>query len=151
MPVLALVVALAVVAAPAAASEGQTRQSRKWWTVDSVRAELRLTPQQSDDIEQVFQSTAQKLRAAKAELDRQEAALDRLLTDRTADEAQVVAAIDRVEAARSELGRTRALMLFRMHRLLTPEQVARLKAIHDKDKRSEDRDNTDKRREQPEP
>ena len=67
--------------------------------------------------------------AEKAELEKQEAALSRLLTESNDDEAVVVRTIDRVEAARSALAKTRTLMLYRMHRLLSPDQRARLDAV----------------------
>ena len=39
--------------------------------------------------------------------------------------------IDRVEASRSAMGRTRSLMLYRMHRLLTADQRVKLKALYE--------------------
>ena len=72
-----------------------------------------------------------ELRAEKAALEQQERELTRLLGDRRADEAIVVRTIDRVEAARSALAKTRTLMLYRMHRVLSPEQRVRLDAYHE--------------------
>ena len=40
--------------------------------------------------------------------------------------------VDMVENARSSLGRTRTLMIYRMHRILTPEQRVKMNALHDK-------------------
>ena len=47
--------------------------------------------------------------------------------------------IDRVEAARSALAKTRTLMLYRMHRLLSPEQRVRLEAFERERARNADR------------
>ena len=44
-------------------------------------------------------------------------------------------AAERVEAARAELSRTRTLQLFRMRRVLTDEQNAKIKEMHDNDRR----------------
>ena len=60
--------------------------------------------------------------------EKQEAALSRLLAESSDNEAIVVRTIDRVEAARSALAKTRTLMLYRMHRLLSPEQRRKLGA-----------------------
>jgi Spy/CpxP family protein refolding chaperone len=56
-----------------------------------------------------------------------------------ADEPSVKAQLDRVEAARSEANKARVLMLYRMNKLLTQEQRAKLdakvKAIRERDGR----------------
>ena len=46
-------------------------------------------------------------------------------------EAEIIRQIDLVEASRSEMGKARTLMLYRMHRILTPEQRVKLKAMFD--------------------
>ena len=48
-----------------------------------------------------------------------------------ADETQVVRQVDRVEATRASLNKTRTLMLLHMHQVLTPDQLVRFKAAHD--------------------
>ena len=40
-------------------------------------------------------------------------------------------AVEKVEAARSSLSRTFTMMQYRMYRLLTPEQRAKVQAYHD--------------------
>jgi len=125
-----VVVGLAAVATPAAGEE-----RHKWWQSERVRAEVGLTDSQAQQIEAIFQETLPQLQAAKAELDRRQEALTRLIEAGSADEAQVVEAIERVEAARSVAGKLRTLMLYRMHRVLTPDQRARLKAFHDRTER----------------
>jgi Spy/CpxP family protein refolding chaperone len=54
-----------------------------------------------------------------------------VIAEGAAEESRVVGLIDRVEASRSALGRTRSLMLFRIHRVLTPSQRSRLKILHE--------------------
>jgi Spy/CpxP family protein refolding chaperone len=110
-----------------AASEGQ--RPSKWWQNPVCKSRVGLTAAQTAEIERIFQSVRDELRAEKAELEKQEAALSRLLTVTADDEAVVVRTIDRVEAARSALAKTRTLMLYRMHRLLSPDQRARLDAF----------------------
>jgi Spy/CpxP family protein refolding chaperone len=131
---LAVVAALAILGGAAVHAEQSSQQpSRwKWWQVEESKAEIGLSEEQSAEVELVFQHALPRLKAAKAQLDVLEAELSRVIRERTADESLVAAQIDKVEAARAELSKTRTLMLYRMHRILTPEQNTRLQAIHDR-------------------
>lgn len=111
---------------------------RKWWTDQETKAELALTDHQSAQIEEIFQATLPKLRAGRDGLERLEADLSRLI-EGSADEATVSQQVDRVEAARSEMGKLRTMMLFRMHRVLSAEQRVKLKALHERGDRDRDR------------
>jgi Spy/CpxP family protein refolding chaperone len=105
---------------------------RKWWQSDEFKRELSLAPEQVARIEQVFRESLPALQAGKRDLDRLEGDLSALIADSAATEIQVLHLIDRVEASRGALGRTRSLMLFRMHRVLTPEQRVKLTALHER-------------------
>lgn len=122
---LALVLSLGVTHAEA----GEGPKPSKWWQNGACKARVGLSDAQTAQIERIFQSVREELWAEKKELERQEAALSRLLADPNTDEAVVVRTIDRVEAARSALAKTRTLMLYRMHRLLSPDQRLRLEAF----------------------
>lgn len=122
---LALVLSLGT----AGAATGGGPKPSKWWQNPACKSRVGLTEAQTTEIERIFQSVREELWSEKRELERQEAALSRLLADRDADEAVVVRTIDRVEAARSALAKTRTLMLYRMHRLLSPEQRIRLESF----------------------
>jgi len=128
VPVL-LALALSVAGVlPASAGQGG---KFKWWQSERFVQELGLTREQSARLEEVFQATWPALHAAKADLDRLETELSRLIAEGTASEAKVLQQIDRVEASRSAMGRTRSLMLYRMHRLLTSDQRVKLKALYE--------------------
>jgi Spy/CpxP family protein refolding chaperone len=127
-----------MVAAAAVVSANQQR-SHKWWMSDEGKAELGLTEQQSAEIEAIFQESLPRLRATKNELDREEQVLSGLI-ETSRDEAQVVQQIERVEAARSEMSKTRTLMLFRMHQVLSTQQRAKLKAMYERRDRDRGRD-----------
>jgi Spy/CpxP family protein refolding chaperone len=124
-----LAVALCVLAAVPAAA-GQPGKF-KWWQSERFVRELALTADQSARIEQVFQASWPALHAAKADLDRLEGELSKLIAEGTASESQVLQQIDRVEASRSAMGRTRSLMLYRMHQILSAEQRVKLKALYE--------------------
>lgn len=104
---------------------------KAWWIDESARAELSITDQQSASIDQVWQQSLPKLRESREQLDKLEDVLSQMILD-AADEAAVVAQIDRVESARAEANKARTLMLYRMNRLLTPDQRVKLKAMHDR-------------------
>lgn len=107
----------------------------KWWLAAESRAAVGISDKQSAKIERIFASMIGDLRAEKAELERQEQELSRLLAADGTDEAVVIRAIDRVEAARSALAKTRTLMLYRMRRVLSPEQRVRLDDYHKQQER----------------
>lgn len=113
-----------------ATPEQDAPRRTKWWLSASGREATGLTDGQSAEIERIFQSVLPELRAEKAELERQEEVLTRLLGTDGADEAVVIRTIDRVEAARSALAKTRTLMLYRIRRVLSPEQRLRLDDYH---------------------
>jgi Spy/CpxP family protein refolding chaperone len=121
-------------------AQEQQQQRRKWWQDEQFKAELGLTAQQSASVESTFQTAIPKLKAAKAQLDVLEEELSRMIRERTADESVVSAQIDRVEAARTELSKNRTLMLYRIHRILTPEQNTKLQAMHERWERERGRD-----------
>ena len=124
-----LAVALCVLAAVPAAA-GQAGKF-KWWQSERFVRELALTADQSARIEQVFQASWPALHAAKLDLDRLEGELSALIAEGTASESKVLQQIDRVEASRSAMGRTRSLMLYRMHQILSAEQRVKLKALYE--------------------
>ena len=68
----------------------------------------------------------------KESLDRLEKRLSDLIAPGTASEAEVMKLVYEVEDARAALNRTRTLMVYRMHLLLTPEQRVKMKALHDR-------------------
>ena len=125
----ACLLALAIGLGPSIAGATEGQKPSKWWQSPVCKSRVGLTDAQTAEIERIFQSVRDELRAEKAELERQEAALSRLLSESNDDEAVVVRTVDRVEAARSALAKTRTLMLYRMHRLLSKEQRARLDAF----------------------
>jgi Spy/CpxP family protein refolding chaperone len=100
----------------------------KFWQGDS-QTELGITNQQSSEIEQIFQSTRPKLEASKDKIDKLEAILSQTIKDNTADLAVVGQQVDRLEAARADLSKTRTLMLYRMRGVLSADQRAKLQAL----------------------
>jgi Spy/CpxP family protein refolding chaperone len=131
--------ALLLLLLPVAAG-GTQGQRQKWWQDEKMKAELALTDDQSAEVESIFQASRPKLQESKRHLESLEEELSEMVRARVADEVEVSQLVDRVEAARSELSKERTLMLYRMHRILTPEQNAKLKEIYDRRRSREGRD-----------
>jgi Spy/CpxP family protein refolding chaperone len=135
--------ALLFIGAPATAQPPQQQQSqpqpasrpsehRKWWTDDKMRAELGITDQQSTAVEAVWQQSLPRLRDLRHKVDDMDNTVSRMIRD-AVDEPTIVAELDRVESTRAELNKGRTLMLYRMNRVLTADQRAKLKAMWERE------------------
>jgi Spy/CpxP family protein refolding chaperone len=101
-----------------------------WWKDVQFQRDLALTTEQSARIESVYQTAIPNLRQKKAELDQQEEELSRLIAN-NADELVVTRQVDKVEAIRAHLNKSRTLMLLRMRQVLSPEQRVGLNRLHE--------------------
>ena len=114
------IIVAAVLVAVAVSAPAVSAQGFKWWQSDIFKRELGLTADQSAKIEAIFQATVPILRREKDALDKAQADFNQ--TIEASDDAQVMAQVGVVEAARSELNKSRTMMLLRMRRVLTPDQ-----------------------------
>ena len=105
-------------------------QGFKWWQEERFQRELALTPDQTSRIEEIFQTAMPDARQYKETLDREQQELSAMI-DRAAEEPLVMQQLDRVEAARSALSKSRTKMLLRMRRVLNAEQRVRLGVLHE--------------------
>lgn len=117
-----------------AAVPGSAQDRHKWWADEKSRQEIGLSAEQAAKVEEVFQASLPRLRELKSELDALEPELDALIRENKADESVVASKVDAVERVRGEMSKTRTLMLYRIHRLLTGEQNERLKAMIDRER-----------------
>jgi Spy/CpxP family protein refolding chaperone len=106
-------------------------QGFKWWQNERFQKGLSLSPDQITKLEAVFQATMPSLRAQKRAFDKLEDELSKLVREARVEEREVEEFVVRVEAARADLSKTRTLMLFRMHRILSPEQNEKLDQLFD--------------------
>ena len=100
---------------------------KKWWIDAELRGELGITDQQSADIEKVWQKSLAHRGETRDRLEKLDAVLQKMILE-AADEAAVTAQLNLVEAARSDANKARVLMLYRMNKLLTQDQRAKLDA-----------------------
>ena len=124
-PIWCLVLVLAV---PAMAGA----QGFKWWQSDKFRSDLALTPDQVTLLEEAYQGLRPTLTSGKKELDRLEADLSKIIAEGVAPEGDVMKLVDQTEHARAELAKSRTLMIYRMHQILTVEQRAKMNALHER-------------------
>jgi Spy/CpxP family protein refolding chaperone len=103
-----------------------------WWKAATSRTELGISDQQSKDIDDIFQATRPSLKAGKDELDKLDDAVSRMIKEGTADIAAVNRQVVQLEQARAKLNQTRTMMLYRMHRVLSPEQRVKLNAMFER-------------------
>ena len=82
-------------------------------------------------IDRIYETARPELRQEWDELSRLEEKLSRMIQN-DADEAILSRQIDRVETARANANKTRALMLVQMFKTLTPDQRARFKTLNDR-------------------
>ena len=97
----------------------------KWWKHPRVAAEINLSPDQVREMDDIFARARPKLVDGKAEFEKRQGELQDAI-DANADRREIAARIEAVEAARSELQKTRILMVLDMRRTLKPEQWDRL-------------------------
>jgi len=107
-------------------------QGFKWWQSDKFKAELVLSPEQIARLEEVYQNLRPTLTAGKEELDRLESRLSATIAEGVAPEGDVMKMVDQVEHSRAELAKSRTLMIYRMHQILTVEQRAKMNALHER-------------------
>jgi Spy/CpxP family protein refolding chaperone len=107
-------------------------QGFKWWQSDKFKSDLTLSPDQITRLEEVYQGLLPKLTAGKEDLDRLESGLSKLIAEGVAPEGDVMKMVDQVERSRAELAKTRTLMIYRMHQILSVEQRAKMNALHER-------------------
>ena len=119
---VALLSLVVMTATAVAEAGGQGRGPHRWWQSDEVKTLIELTDAQSAALDTIYRKTLPKQRESMRRLTAEEDSLSRLVGDMAVEEIDVSRQVDRVESARSELSKTRILMVFRMHRVLTKRQ-----------------------------
>jgi Spy/CpxP family protein refolding chaperone len=130
LPIMAFARLLAILVAIGWLGPAQAwAQPSKWWQEAKTRAELGLSQDQVDHIEEIFQKGMPALREGFDELRRLEDQLSKLIASAEVSEAEVVRQVTTVEARRAEVAKARTLMFFRIRRVLSSEQRTRLTEV----------------------
>jgi Spy/CpxP family protein refolding chaperone len=107
----------------------------RWWKSPQMVEKLKLTPEQQQKMDDVFQQHRVKLIDMTAALDKEEAVLEPLVSAEQPDAEKIRAQIARVAGARAELEKANANMLLGLRLLLAPEQWKSLQSDRTKQPR----------------
>jgi Spy/CpxP family protein refolding chaperone len=114
-------------------NDRQSRDSRpqdpnrwKYWMNPEYRKELGITDAQSVKIEEIFQTLFPAQRANIDEVEKLEPVLASMIKESTAEVSAVKALVERVEKLHAERRTMRAVMLYKMGLVLSPEQRVKL-------------------------
>jgi Spy/CpxP family protein refolding chaperone len=138
MKTLKLFICLGLSAFVLAVPQVASAQGR-WWNAERFQKELALTAEQITRIEGIYQNAQPLARAQKEAFDRREEKLSKVIADPKSTEADVIQATERLDLARSEMSRTRTLMLFRIRRVLNDDQLVKLNKMHEHDRSERER------------
>jgi Spy/CpxP family protein refolding chaperone len=105
----------------------------RWWTMEKYRLELKLTADQTAQIDKIFQVSMDRLKTQKEDFDRAQSDFQQLMKKGTASERDLLRSADSLELARFKVSSERTSMLVRIHSVLTPEQRVALQAISKRD------------------
>ena len=105
---------------------------REWWNAEEIRQELELSDEAVASLHAIFQTTMPELRSAYRLLRKHQEQFDQLLERVDTTEEEVLHELDHLETARAEVNKARAMMLFKMRRVLTPDQRNKLDDIRER-------------------
>jgi Spy/CpxP family protein refolding chaperone len=109
------------------AAEAAAKAKAKWWRSPGLRAEFAITDAQSTELDRIFHTFYASLKSGMEDVDRYHKDVSKIMAEGASSEVDVLHAIDKLEAAKASLARTRMLMLYRMYRVLSPDQRIKVK------------------------
>lgn len=113
-------------------SEGQrsggSPQRLPFWKDPVVVKRLSLTQAQADKIDEIWHKREKEMRGPDAEWRKHRTELSRMMAERKVGLDVIAVQVDRVEAQRTTLEKSRMLMLYQFSLVLTPEQNKELEA-----------------------
>lgn len=135
--IMALVLAQPVIEARQGAGSSRPQQSSErpaqpplpFWKDPSVVKEIGLTSEQVSKIDKLWRDRFKEMAGRVEELNKQQIQLEQLLMGRSVDPDVVALQIDRVEAQRTILHKSRSVLLYRMSLVLSPDQNKSIEAI----------------------
>jgi len=98
----------------------------RWWNDKQVAKQLNLRPDQQKQMDSIFESHKTALVSSLQNLQRERSQLSSLSQKDLQDENKVLAAIDRVVAARADLAKETTQVLTDLRKQLDPQQTAAL-------------------------
>lgn len=115
-----------------AARPAQARRGFAWWKDAEVMREVGISAELSKQLDTLFHKRLPEAMAQEREFRKQETELNRLIKERTVGADVIAVQVDRVEAQRTTLNKTRTVMIYQMYQLLSADQYAKLVAYNEK-------------------
>src|SRR6187401_1918170 len=81
------------------------RPPSRWWATEKYRQELKLTTEQSAELEEIVQATMARMKADKEDLDRAQGDFRQLMERPTASQRELLKAAERLEMARYSIAK----------------------------------------------
>lgn len=117
---------------PAQPSSGPQMGPWEWWNDPAAQKELGLSAEKIKQIDDLFERRSRDLKPMVEELQRQRLDLDKMTQAAVTDEPIYSLQVFRVESLQARLRESRTMMLYRMYRMLQPEQYKKLQIIMDR-------------------
>ena len=117
---------------PAPTPLGTFSATWDWWKDDAVKKEIGLRPDQSNRIDSFYSSRMKQMDPVVQEYQKEQAILDKMVSDRIVDDSTLTVEITKWYALRAEVGRSRLLMDYRIAKVLDVDQYAKLKVVADR-------------------
>ncbi len=102
----------------------------RWWADSATAQRIRLTAEQQNQMDEIFQQNRLKLIDLTAALDKEEVQLEPLVEANQPDVAKIRAQTERIVQARAELERANAGMLLSLRLILSAAQWKELRSGH---------------------
>jgi len=128
------------------ASRESNHGRRSWWKDPRMVAEIGLTAEQSQTIDNIFKTELEKILAMRRVVNELERALDETMRANTADISAFARQVNKIEGKRAEMNSMRTVMLYRMRRVLNAEQNAKFQALADRREAERKKQDSDRRR-----
>lgn len=117
---------------PDAQNRGNNQRRTWWWKDAEIMKEVGISPDLSAKIDTLFHKRLPEAIAQDRELKKHETELNRLIRERRVGADVIAVQLDRVEAQRTSLNKSRTIMMYEMYQLLSAEQYARLVAYNER-------------------
>ena len=125
--------------APATPKQGQERVQNnevrlgwQWWKDADVRKQLQLTDRQVQQISLLYDDRVRQIRPTWEALQKHQTELDKMRRERTVDVATYSLQVTNAEGLRSEVNKTRYVLVYAISRRLSAEQHQKLQEVLEK-------------------
>lgn len=108
---------------------GDQGHPQHWWIDPQLRQQLAITDAQSKAVETIWQQSLPDLRKLRDQLIALDDQVSKMIQD-GAPEASVTALVEQTENTRAQAMKARTLMIYRMYKVLKPEQRAKVMEMY---------------------